>query len=62
MNMLHTLILRLRLRRAQQHRDYFRALRRDAERRIAQADDDAMRASCALAQLQHRANLARIGS
>ena len=54
-------LLELRLRRVSDRSDYARAVRRDAEAAIQFHDAEATRLRVALAQLHHRAELARMG-
>lgn len=54
-------LLEYRLRRISQRADYAKTVRRDAEASIHYHDAEAARLRVALAQLQHRADLARLG-
>jgi hypothetical protein len=55
-------LLEFRLRKVSTAADYCRDLRRDAEAGVHHHDAEAARLRVALAQLHHRADLARLGA
>lgn len=54
-------LLQHRLRTMERAADYARSIRRDAEAAVRHHDAEAARLQVALAQLHHRADLARLG-